>query len=218
MRTRTGVRDTPRDALAVYREIVNPLKAKNKHGLNIIIADMCRSSTSFRGADVTRGKADGLSLKPAPSGTLVAYACEKGHTSIDAGRNGVFTSVLLNHLAKPVDIGKVFRTVTTEVKRKTADNKDPMQPWVNQSLEGGMEDIVLVEKRSDGGAAAVPARVAPAAAPAHVDVAHALEPLTFKADGALDMRKKRSKEVVEEAHALGVPPPTRDHPAWPPRK
>jgi uncharacterized caspase-like protein len=90
MPKRSGVvRDTDRDALAVHGDIVTRLQRKNKRGLNVIITDMCRSTTRFRGQAATRGGEEGIAVKrqDQPSGTLVAFACEQGHTSID-GRNG----------------------------------------------------------------------------------------------------------------------------------
>jgi WD40 repeat protein len=85
----------------------------------------------------------------------------------------VYTSVLLKHLAKPIDITKLFRIVTTEVQKQQAGDTNPMKPWYNANLLGGEEDIVLVTAGSPagggggggggGGAAAAPLRADPAA-------------------------------------------------------
>ena len=90
-RKRSGVvRDTQRDALAIHRDIVTRLQGKNKNGLNVIITDMCRSSTRFRGQPSTKGGEERIAVRreDQPTGTLVAYACEQGHTSVDTGKNG----------------------------------------------------------------------------------------------------------------------------------
>ena len=89
---RSGVlRDTARDALAVHGDIVERLQRRNARGLNVVITDMCRSSTRFRGQGATRGAGDGggiVKREDIAAGTLVAFACEQGHTSLDTGRNG----------------------------------------------------------------------------------------------------------------------------------
>lgn len=68
----------------------------------------------------------------------------------------VYTEVLLKHLARPIDISKLFRIVTTEVQKKQVGEVNPMQPWYNANLLGGEEDIVLVEVTSAGGASSLP--------------------------------------------------------------
>ena len=88
---RNGVlRDTHRDALAIHGDVVTRLQGKNKKGLNVVITDMCRSSTRFRDQPTTRGGEENVAVRrnDQPRGTLVAYACEQGHTSLDTGRNG----------------------------------------------------------------------------------------------------------------------------------
>lgn len=84
------LRNTARDALAIHADIVVPLQKKNKRGLNVVITDMCRSTTRFRGQEEIRGRVEpGLKKREdIPTGTLVAFACEQGHTSLDTGRNG----------------------------------------------------------------------------------------------------------------------------------
>ena len=66
----------------------------------------------------------------------------------------MYTSVLLQHLARPIDITKIFRIVTTEVQKQQAGKTNPMQPWYNANLLGGEEDIVLVQSASVGRVAA----------------------------------------------------------------
>ena len=146
-------RDTPRDALAIHADIVAPLQEGNPRGLNVIIADMCRAPTSaFRGR-AERGGDEGFVMRrgDTPAGTLVAFSCERGHTSLETDANGLYTGVLLKHLTKHADISKIMRVVNTEVKQLSAGADDPMAPWCEANLESGdMRDIVLIE-RADGG-------------------------------------------------------------------
>jgi hypothetical protein len=157
--TRGVVLDLPKDALAVHAGIVMRLEQKNPSGLSVVIADMCRSSTRFRHQEATRAAVSSQFAKPEihGSGALVAFACEQGNSSLDTGRNGVYTSTLLKYLARPMHIEDMLGVVGTEVKRKTATSSNPMRPWNSGSLDRVVNpateqpfSILLIESAPQG--------------------------------------------------------------------
>jgi len=116
------IRDTARDALAVHGDIVTRLQKKNKRGLNVVITDMCRSDMRFRDQAATRAGGGGNIVKreDIPAGTLVAFACEQGHTSLDTGRNGCVNYVIAmrwghTHSVNPFTLPSLLPAVCTQV-------------------------------------------------------------------------------------------------------
>lgn len=104
-------------------------EANNK--LNIIILDACRDNPfrSFRSMD------KGLATMNAPSGSLLCYATSPGSVASDGvGRNGLYTSALLKHIATPgLNVVELFMNVRNDV----ADHsKNKQIPWENSSLRG----------------------------------------------------------------------------------
>ena len=103
-----------------------------KSPVKIVILDACRDDP-FR-----LGKSgeflQGLSPVASPSGTLVAFATSPGNTASDGeGANGVYTSALLNVLAKPGLLAEeAFREVRQQVLKQT---KNTQIPWETTSLE-----------------------------------------------------------------------------------
>jgi len=102
------------------------------NGLNIIILDACRDNPfarSFRTSD------KGLARMDAPTGSILAYATAPGSIAADGtGRNGLYTSKLLKHMATPgLEIGRVFRKVRIDVLRSSQKKQ---VPWESSSLIG----------------------------------------------------------------------------------
>lgn len=102
--------------------------------MNIIILDACRTNPfarSFRTAE------QGLARMDAPKGSLIAYATAPGRVAADSGgvgRNGVYTSFLLNHMRNPgLKVEEIFKLVRADVVRAT---KDKQVPWESSSLIG----------------------------------------------------------------------------------
>ena len=102
---------------------------------NIVILDACRNNPFERSWN--RGMKDkGLASINAPVGTLIAYATSPGNTAADnpAGRNGLYTSVLLGQLQTPgLKIEETFKLVRSEVQKKSNGQQIP---WETTSLIG----------------------------------------------------------------------------------
>jgi hypothetical protein len=105
--------------------------AEAKNRLNILVIDACRDNP-FRGF---RGGDRGLAETKAPTGTLVAYATSPGSVAADgSGRNGVYTSHLLETLQRPgLSIEQVFKQVRIGVVDETSGAQTP---WESSSLTG----------------------------------------------------------------------------------
>ena len=92
-----------------------------------MLLDACRSkpSTMRRGSrDIGRG----LAKMEARAGSVIAFACEAGDTAAAwaAGRNGVFTDKLLQHLGRPgVDVDFMLGDVASEVEKATSGKQKP---------------------------------------------------------------------------------------------
>jgi uncharacterized caspase-like protein len=124
--------------------------------LRLVILDACRDNPFARTMKRTvasRAIGQGLAkVEPTSPNVLIAYSAKAGSTAADGdGQNSPFTAALSHHLTKPgLDVRRAFGFVRDEVL-KTTGNKQ--EPFVYGSLGG--EDVPLV-----------PARSAPAAAPA----------------------------------------------------
>ncbi len=98
---------------------------------NIIILDACRNSPLPGIDDNYKGFAE----MSAPPGTYIAYSTSPGKISWDGfdGKNGIFTSALLNHIYKPaLDVQELFQMVRKEVSIKT--NKQQVT-WDTSTME-----------------------------------------------------------------------------------
>jgi hypothetical protein len=101
--------------------------------MNIVILDACRNNPfarSFRSG--TRGL---VPIYAAGSGSIIAYSTAPGSVAADGnGENGLYNQELLKAIKTPgLEIGMVFRTVLTNVK-KLSNNQQ--LPWTNSSIEG----------------------------------------------------------------------------------
>ena len=124
--------------------------------LRLVILDACRDnpfSRTMKRTLASRAIGQGLAkVEPTSPNVLIAYSAKAGSTAADGdGQNSPFTSALSHHLTKPgLDVRRAFGFVRDEVL-KTTNNRQ--EPFVYGSLGG--EDVPLV-----------PAKAAPAAAPA----------------------------------------------------
>jgi hypothetical protein len=101
---------------------------------NIIILDACRDNPFERSwRRSTHGQ--GLAFMTAPAGSLISYATSPGATASDgSGRNGLFTSALLNYINEPdLSILEMFQKVRTYVRENSSGEQ---VPWESTSLEG----------------------------------------------------------------------------------
>jgi hypothetical protein len=121
--------DVPNQSIAI-RQIMDILD-DSKTSLNLVFLDACRNnpySRSFRSA------ANGLARVSAPTGTLISYATRPGSVAADGeGRNGLYTSKLLNQMGSREQIELSLKNVVSEVK---AASLGKQEPWMEGSIEG----------------------------------------------------------------------------------
>lgn len=119
-----------------------------RNGTNLIILDACRDNplpASSR-SSATRG----LATVDAPTGSMVIYATAPGDVALDGqGRNGVFTSALLEHMATPgLDVELMIRRVREDVISNSGGRQTP---WHNSSLTTGFAFVSGGGGQSSGG-------------------------------------------------------------------
>ena len=119
---------------------------------NLAILDACRTT----GLAVSRNRGTGnggtlVEMTP-PTGSLIAFATDSGHTALDGdGKNGLYTDELLKNLATPrITIEQVFKRTRSGVIRRSDGAQVPAE---YSRLVG--EDIYLA-----GGPSSTPAVVA----------------------------------------------------------
>lgn len=106
--------------------------AEAKTRFNLVFLDACRDNPYSRGF---RSTSRGLSRESAPSGTLISFATKPGGVAADGtGRNGLYTSVLLEQLKnsnQPIE--QVLKKVVAGVR---VASKNQQEPWMEGSIEG----------------------------------------------------------------------------------
>ena len=97
--------------------------------LNVVVLDACRNNPFNRSF---RSSSTGLVKMDAPVGTLIAYATSPGSVAADGkGRNGLYTSCLLQALKKPnVELKEVFNSAGLMVIKKTGSSQ---VPWLSST-------------------------------------------------------------------------------------
>ena len=110
------------------QDILVQMKAAG-NPINVVILDACRNQP-FPGS--SRDGARGLARMDSISGSLIAYATAPGSIAEDGnGRNGVYTSALLQHLSNPnQSLTDMFNQVGLEVSQATAGKQEP---WISSS-------------------------------------------------------------------------------------
>ncbi len=101
-----------------------------KNDLNIIILDACRNNPFVKEWSNYRVVGDEVGLtKPSssmPKNTFLIYSAEPGKTASDgAGRNGLFTEVLLKNINRPLELDALYKTVSQSVKEKSKQQQTP---------------------------------------------------------------------------------------------
>jgi Caspase domain len=101
---------------------------------SIIILDACRNNP-FDPVLYRSGGSPGLAPVYAPKGTLIAFSTSPGEKSIDGtGRNGAYTSALLQHLDTPdLSIETMFKRVRNTLDTTTGGRQTS---WEHTSLAG----------------------------------------------------------------------------------
>lgn len=136
-----GEEDVPRQSIKLA-ELMTVL-AESKTRLNLVFLDACRNNPYARSF---RGNTPGLAKETVPpSGTLIAYATMPGQIAADGtGRNGVFTTHLLTHMATPgLPVEQMLKRVASDVRGITEKKQ---QPWNEGSIEG---DFYFAGRRGD---------------------------------------------------------------------
>ena len=125
-----GEEDVPNQSLGT--EQIMDVLAEAKTRLNLVFLDACRDNPYARSF---RSSSRGLSRESAPSGTLISFATKPGSVASDgAGRNGLYTSVLLEQLknsGQPIE--QVLKKVVSGVR---VASKNQQEPWMEGSIEG----------------------------------------------------------------------------------
>lgn len=108
--------------------------AESKTRLNLLLLDACRNNP-FRQAFRSGTRGLGRVETGLPSGTLIAYATRPNDVAADGeGRNGVFTSALLRHMAVPGQpVEQMLKRVAAAVDTLTGGRQEP---WVEGSIRG----------------------------------------------------------------------------------
>ncbi len=115
------------DLAISLRFILERLKNANPKGTNVVLLDACRDNLL---GSRTRSTRAGLSTEQnIPRGVFIGYAADSGEVAIDgAGRNGVYTTELLNVMrSRPnVIIDVAHREVVDAVIKKTGGRQYPV--------------------------------------------------------------------------------------------
>ena len=121
--------DIPNQSLSL-KQIIDVLE-ESRSRLNLVFLDACRNNPyarSFRSAD------RGLARVAAPSGTLISYATRPGSVAADGnGRNGLYTSKLLEQMDHSNQIELLLKLLVREVKHASSGRQEP---WMEGSIEG----------------------------------------------------------------------------------
>lgn len=117
---------------------------KTRNQQNLIIMDACRDNPfkAISVEDQTRGiempeqavrdLQQGLAPVEAPAGTIIAYATAPGGVAKDGkGRNGTYTTYLLEHLTEQRPVEEVFKRVRKDVVKAS---RGKQIPWEHSSL------------------------------------------------------------------------------------
>mgnify|MGYP002214504873 CR=1 FL=1 len=122
--------DVRYDAVPLGKMLGQMQNAGNR--INVVVIDACRNNPFARSF---RTFNPGLAQVTAPEGTFISFATAPGKIAADGdGRNGLFTSKLLQHLRTPgLKIEEVFKRTAADVYR--ASNKQQV-PWVQYAVIG----------------------------------------------------------------------------------
>ena len=93
-------------------------------GLNVVVLDACRDNPFGWNRSGTRGLAI---VSRQPSDSIIVYSTSAGQRASDGdGRNGLFTSQLINNLATPgLEVSEVFKRTGADVARVSSNQQIP---------------------------------------------------------------------------------------------
>jgi len=128
-------RDVQDEAVPMNRALDAVASARK---LKLVMLDACRDNpflSQMKRVVATRAVTRGLAAVEPVGATLVVFAAKDGETAQDGeGGNSPFTASLVRRMQEPgVEINRVFRLVTGDVLRATANRQ---RPFVYGSLPG----------------------------------------------------------------------------------
>lgn len=125
--------DVPNETVALGN--VTAAMEKGSAAVSLIILDACRDNPFLKTASRSVATARGLTIVQGPStgeGSVILYSTSPGDVANDgSGRNGLFTSALLKHLADGTNIDQMFKAVSADVRLSSGNTQ---KPWINSSL------------------------------------------------------------------------------------
>jgi tetratricopeptide (TPR) repeat protein len=119
--------DDPADARfeSVSLNVILDEMRRFKTKINLVYLDACRNNP-FRSWSRDTGNRGFAQVGRLAQSTKVYYATQPGDVAQNgAGRNGMFTTALLRHLKKGVEIEDLMRQVTNEVNKSTNGSQLP---------------------------------------------------------------------------------------------
>jgi len=95
-----------------------------RNGLNLVVLDACRDNPFGWSRSGTRGL---TIVTTQPADSIIVYATSAGQRASDGeGRNGLFTSQLINNLATPgIEVKEVFNRTGQDVAKASNNNQIP---------------------------------------------------------------------------------------------
>ena len=95
----------------------------SRDALNIVVLDACRDFPASWSRSLDRGLA--IIANP-PANHIIMYATGAGKIANDgSGRNGLFTSYLLDNLKQPNDVNEIFRKTMVDVANASNNEQRP---------------------------------------------------------------------------------------------
>ena len=95
----------------------------SRNSLNIVVLDACRDFPAAWSRSLNRGLAI---ISNPPANHIIMYATGAGQVASDGvGRNGLFTSHLLNNLRQPNDVNEIFRRTMVDVANASNNEQRP---------------------------------------------------------------------------------------------
>ena len=96
---------------------------------NLAILDACRTTSLPPARDRGPGTGGTLVEMTPPTGSLIAFATDSGHTALDGdGKNGLYTEELLKNLATPgITIEQVFKRTRSGVIQRSSGAQIPAE-------------------------------------------------------------------------------------------
>lgn len=126
--------DVPVEGVNV-EHVIQTLES-TQNNVNILILDACRNNPySSRKKDRDLGSTRGLQRVTGPVGTMVVFSTAPGDVAGDGdGRNGIFTSALLQNIKTPnITIQQMLTRVRSQVFKETNGQQ---VPWESSALTG----------------------------------------------------------------------------------